>query len=69
MYLTSSLRVVNESKVSRKFISSDGSVLVLVHFGEPGVVAIASEVKVRARSCEGIEPGSEFSGGELAVVV
>ena len=43
--------------------------MILVHIGEPGVVAIASEVKVRARSCEGIEPGSEFSGGELAVVV
>ena len=69
MYLTSSLRVVNGGKVTRKFISGDGSVYVLVHYGEPGVVAIASEVKVRAGSCEGIEPGSEFSGGEAAVVV
>ena len=43
--------------------------MVLVDLGEPGVVAIASEVKVSAGSCEGIEPGSEFSGGELAVVV
>ena len=43
--------------------------MVLVHIGEPGVVAIASEVKVRARSYECIEPGSEFSGGELTIVV
>lgn len=61
--------VVDGSEVSSELVSGNAAVLVLVDGGEPSDIAITSEAEVSAGGDEGVEPGSELSGGEDTIMV